>query len=156
MEGSEYASSLNQPPHPTLCTAFQPAHPRLDSRNSTPFLLALSLFCFAPSLHYAPSCRPAAHMIRASKTQPPVLSSLPPVPGQQHPIDPSSLPLYSAVDWHQHQRSRAMPQNFCRKTQRQLSCRPIHTHLFFLLCSVEQIILDSLQIWDTNQFYHNM
>ena len=40
VEGSEYASSLNQPPHPTLCTAFQPAHPRLDSWNSTPFLLA--------------------------------------------------------------------------------------------------------------------
>ena len=100
VQGSEYASSLNQPPHPKLCTAFQPAHPSWIGRdwNSTPFFCSPCFFASPsnPSLHYALSCRPAAaaaHMIRAS-TQPPVLSSLP--PGQQHPIDPSSQALYSA------------------------------------------------------------
>ena len=84
----------------------------------------------------------------------------PPVPGQQHPIDPSSLPLYSAaVDWQQ--RSRAMPQNFCRKTQPLVSCRPIHTHCanypFFLPPMLSRTNHSGFwQIWDTNQFHHSI
>ena len=76
-------------PHPTLCTAFQPDPPtgRTGTEIQPLFWLTLPTH-FTPSLPYAPSWPPTAHMIRAS-TQPPVL------PGQQHPIDWS--PLYSAT-----------------------------------------------------------
>ena len=117
VQGSEYASSLDQTPHPKLCTAFQPAHPSWIGRdwNSTPFS-AHPAPCFSnPSLHYALSCLPAAaaaHMIRAS-TQPPVLSSLPPRPTTPDRSVVAGTVQCKPVDW-----SRG-----CRKT-----CRKTHLH----------------------------